>query len=93
MTTDAEHAAHLAQLDQLRAEAEGNLDAAITDYRELRDTLDSPDETLPFVVFVRTVHHLIDPDDQLSDDRSDKLTKIAESFACAIARLAKEANP
>lgn len=90
--TDAEHAAHLAQIDQLRAEAERNLDSAIADYRELRDDLDSPDGTLPFVAFVRTVHHLVDPDDQLPDNRSDALTKIAESFACAISRLIKDGD-
>nr|WP_046284612.1 hypothetical protein [Mycobacterium sp. UM_NZ2] len=86
MTTESEFIAAVDQIDQFRAQSEGSLDIAIREYRAM---LDGPDETLPFMSLVRAVHALVDPDDQLPDDRSDALTRFAETFACAVSRLIK----
>lgn len=87
--TNPELTAAIAELDQRRqrrAHAEQVLAEAIKDYR---DRIDGADETLAFVSLVWAVGQLVDPNDVLDNEHSNRLAKIAECFACAVSRLIK----
>ena len=86
MTTNPEYTAALAEIDQRRAYAEHGLAKAITDYRE---RIDGADESLAFVKLVSTIGSLVDPDDVLGVEHSNRLMAVAECFACAVSQLIK----
>ncbi|TXH20574.1 MAG: hypothetical protein E6R06_21805 [Mycobacterium sp.] len=86
MSTDPEDIANTARIDQYRAQSEDSLNIAINEYRAM---LDGPDETGPFSCLVAEIYGLVDPDDQLTNELSNRLVSVAETFACAVSRLAK----
>ncbi|OCB56157.1 hypothetical protein A5722_14775 [Mycobacterium vulneris] len=79
-----ETTAHLAQVDQQRAQAKQALDAIIQGYR---DSVALNGEDHAFIVGVATVLHEVDPRDTLPPDMSNALTFTAELLTEAIRRL------
>jgi hypothetical protein len=77
----------VAQLDQWRAASDQRVDVLIADHRRL--AADGAPEDRIFAELVAVVLKLVDPGNDLDDERSNRLVEVGEALATAVARLAR----